>query len=215
MAPVNALTWTAFYARHREDEGAIQSLFETETKEFVETTIGHFEDPNKLTQTIAGSAYANVMLVPAQTGHMHVLHHGFGCNTESGFSLIFVQGNLSDCSYFKVLPTKEATDQIKSAMEGRRNNSTINCPLLTTMRNAMTADEFAALEPQGNVILRKKPNHMLIPPVIFLQLDGASEVRSKDLAITILNVIRSDPDEDDDEEAARKDTEAEELELLL
>ena len=215
MAPVNALTWTAFYARHREDEGAIQSLFEKETKELVDTTVGHFEDPNKLTQTIAGSAYANVMLVPAQTGHMHVLHHGFGCNTESGFSLIFVQGNLSDCSYFKVLPTKEATDQIKSAMEGRRNNSTINCPLLTTMRNAMTADEFAALEPQGNVILRKKPNHLLIPPVLFLQMDGASDIRSKDLAITIINVLRVDPDEDDDEEAARKETEAQEFELLL
>ena len=215
MAPINALTWTAFYARHREDEGAIQSLFEKETSEFVEATTGHFEDPNKLTQTIAGSAYANVMLVPAQTGHMHVLHHGFGCNTESGFSLIFVQGNLSDCSYFKSLPTKEATDQIKSSTEGRRNNSTINCPLLETMRNATTADDFAALEPQGNVILRKKPNHILIPPVIFLQIDGASDVRSKDLAIIILDAIRVDPDEDDDEEAARKETEAQELELLL
>ena len=215
MAPVNALTWTAFYARHREDEGAIQSLFEKETREFIETTTGHFEDPNKLAQTIAGSAYANVMLVPALTGHMHVLHHGFSCNTESGFSLIFVQGNLSECSYFKVLPTKEATDQIKSPAEGRRNNSTLNCPLLATMRDVTTADEFAALEPQGNVILRKKPNHILIPPVLFLQIDGASDIRSKELAITILDVLRFDPDEDDDEEAARKDAEAQDFELLL
>ena len=215
MAPVNALTWSAFYARHREDEGAIQSLFEKETREFIDITTGHFEEPNKLAQTIAGSAYANFMLLPAQTGRMHVLHHGFSCNTDEGFSLIFVQGNLSDCSYFKVLPTKEATDQIRSTTEGRRNNTTINCPSLAAMTSTTTADEFAALESQGNIILRKKPNHILIPPSIFLLIDGSSDVRSKDLAIEIINAIRVDPEEDDADEAERKETEAKDLELLF
>ena len=215
MAPVNALTWTAFYARHREDEGAIQSLFEKEISDFAELTISHFEDPNRLAQTIGGSAYANVMLVPAQTGWMNVLHHGFSCNTDSGFALIFIQGNLSDCSYFKVLPTKEATDQIKSSMEGRRNNNTLNCPSLPSMRAAKTADEFAALEAQGNVILRKKPNHILTPPALFLLIEGASEIRAKDLAIDILNAVRVDPEEDDEEDIERKESDAQGWELTL
>ena len=64
IAPINTLTWTTFYARHRDDEGAIQSLFDREIGEFVEQTTNHFEEPKKLAQTIGGRAYANVVLDP-------------------------------------------------------------------------------------------------------------------------------------------------------
>jgi hypothetical protein len=158
MAPVNALTWTTFYARHRDDEGAIQSLFDQDVGEFVEKTVSHFENPNGLAQTIGGSANANVMIVPGETGRMNILHHGFACNTNDGFALIFIQGNLSDCSYFKVLPMEAATNEVR-APAGPRRTAHINCPNLTSMRGARTADGFAALEAQGNTILRKKPNH--------------------------------------------------------
>lgn len=215
MAPVNALTWTAFYARHRDDEGAIQSLFDREVKEFVDMTVNHFEEPHKLAQTIAGSAYANVLLVPGTQGRVNVLHHGFSCNTPSGFSLIFIQGNLSDCAYFKTLPIKEATDPIRATVEGRRSNTTLNCPTLVAMLGVATSDEFAELEPQGNAILRKKPNHMLIPPAIFLLVEGANTVRAKELAIAIIAATRIDPEEDDEEEAERKRTVAKEWELTL
>jgi hypothetical protein len=216
MASTNTLTWTTFYARHRNDEGAIQSLFDQGINEFLNTTISHFEAPHALAQTIGGSAYANVMLVPGEIGRMNLLHHGFSCNTEAGFALIFVQGNLSDCSYFKVLPVVEATDRIRSPGEGpRRTTGTINCPSLDAMREATTADGFAELVAQGNVILKKKPNHILVPPTIFLMADGETDVTSKNLAINIIDAIRIDPEMDDDEEMARKEGEAQGLELLL
>ena len=214
MAPVNSLTWTAFYALHRADEGAIQSLFDREVSEFVDTTISHFEAPHILAQTIGGSGYANMLLVPGEMGRMNILHHGFSCNTETGFALVFIQGNLSDCSYFKVLPTDAATSQIRSAEDGPRRTALINCPTLDSMRAVTTADEFAALESNGNVILRKKPNHILVPPTIFLMAHGESDIESKALAISILNVLRIEED-DDDETIEHKEEEAQAMELLL
>ena len=215
MAPTNnTLTWTTFYARNREDEGAIQDHFDKELSEFMDRrTVSHFENPEKLSQTIGGSAFANVVLVPGAPGRMTLLHHGFTCTTDDGFALIFIQGNLSDCSYyFKVLPRDEATAQIKG---GNGRNGTINCPTLASMREATTADGFAALVTQGNDILRQKPNHIVVPPTIFLLANGENDVRSKDLAIGILDAIRIDPEDDDEEEVERKEKEAEGMELLL
>jgi hypothetical protein len=44
---------------------------------------------------------------------MNILHHGFVNNTNMGLALIFVQGNLTNCAYFKILPRDEATIQVK------------------------------------------------------------------------------------------------------
>ena len=110
MAPMNSLTWTAFYDQHRKDGGAIQSLFDRDVSDFVKMTTSHFQNPNGLAQTIGGSAYANVVVVPGEKWRVNILHHVFTCNTRDGFSLIFIQGNLSDCAYYKVLPPVEATN---------------------------------------------------------------------------------------------------------
>ena len=126
MAPINSLTWTAFYDQHRKDGGAIQSRFDREVGEFAETTTSHFQNPNGLAQTIGGSAYANVVIVPGEKGRVNILHHGFTCNTRDGFSLIFIQGNLSDCAYFKVLRPIEATNEIKAPSDGVRRTPYIN-----------------------------------------------------------------------------------------
>jgi hypothetical protein len=84
------------------------------------------------------------------------------------------------------------------------------------MKGATTADEFAALEAEGNTILLQKPNHVVIHPAVFLMAKGAPTVHSRELAITILDVIRINPeDAADEEETARKEVEALGLELLL
>jgi hypothetical protein len=45
MAPVNIQAWTEFYACNRAGKGAIQTLFEAELQDLVDTTVGHFEAP--------------------------------------------------------------------------------------------------------------------------------------------------------------------------
>ena len=101
MAPVNALTWTTYYAQSREDDGSIQSLFKEDLQDLLEKTSRHFEEPgNKFADLIAGSASANmIMLVPGRKGYMNLLHHGFVSSSCDGLALIFIQSDLSDCAY--------------------------------------------------------------------------------------------------------------------
>jgi hypothetical protein len=212
MAPTTTLTWTAFYARNREDEGAIQTIFEEDLQDLVERTTDHFEQPGKFADTIAGSANANMLIVPGTKGMMNILHHGFVSGGRDGLALIFAQGNLSDCAYFKVLDRNEATTQAK-VTNGRRI-TIMNCPSLERMLEAVTADEFVNLEAQGNTILRQKPNHVMIHPAVFFIADGAATVRSKELAITIIENLRVDLEEDDEEEKEKKGKEAAGMELL-
>lgn len=188
-------------------------MFEEELDDLVSKTIGYLERPDTFSQAIAGSMYGNMIIVPAEPGKMSIIHHGFLCNKPGGSDLVFVQGNLGDSCYFKVLPREDATAQIK-VVNGRRS-TTVNCPTLETMRGATTGDEFAALAAQGNVILCQKPNLLLIHPVIFHLANGAPTVRSRELAIDIIDALRVDPDEDDAEEVAKKHSDATNLELLL
>jgi hypothetical protein len=69
---------------------------------------------------------------------------------DLGFALI-IQGNLSNCVYFKVLPTDTATTQVK-VMNGHRF-IIMNCPTLATMRETTTTNGFLALKAQCNIIL--------------------------------------------------------------
>jgi hypothetical protein len=70
----------------------------------------------------------------------------------------------------------------------RRRSTSVNCPTLKTMRGASTGDKFAALESQGNVILCRKPTNLfLIHPAIFHLANGAPTVRSRELAIYIID----------------------------
>ena len=213
MAPINTYSWTTFYARNRDDEGAIQTLFDAELQDLVDSTMGHFEAPGKLSDTIAGSGNANPLMVLGDKGVINILHHGFVSNTSEGLALIFVQGNLSDCAYFKILPRDEATTQVK-VVHGRRI-TIANCPTLASMVGAESAEAFAALESAGNVILRQKPNHVMIQPAVFFLANGAATIRSKDLAFSITESVCLDPEEEDEEEIERKENEAKALELIL
>ena len=83
------------------------------------------------------------------------------------------------------------------------------------MLDVESADAFVDLAAQGNTIFRQKPNHIMIHPAVFFIADGAATVRSKELAIAIVDNFRVDPDEDDKEEIEKKKTEAKDMELLL
>ncbi len=67
-------------------------------------------------------------------------------------------------------------------------------------------DEFKNLDAQDNDILKRKPNHLMVGPEVFLMADGAANVDAVALALTFIEWVRSDPDDDDDEETteARK-----------
>ncbi|KAI2504386.1 hypothetical protein MHU86_10065 [Fragilaria crotonensis] len=213
MASIASTSWTTFYSRNREDEGTYQSLFDEEFVDLVTKTVSFLEQPDTFTQSIAGSMHGNMIIVPAEPGKMNIIHHGFLCNKPGGSDLVFIQGNLGDSCYFKVLAREDATAQIK-VTNGRRT-TTVNCPTLESMTGATTGDEFASLVSQGNVILRQKPNLFLIHPAIFHLAKGAPTVRSRELAIKIIDALRVDPEEDDEEEVERKLSDATNLELLL
>jgi hypothetical protein len=71
MAPINALTWTAFYAQHRDDGGVFQEFFESTQEEMTTRTTTHLNNPGNLTDSICGSAHGNMMiLVPGAAGKM-------------------------------------------------------------------------------------------------------------------------------------------------
>ena len=70
------------------------------------------------------------------------------------------------------------------------------------MLDVASSDAFVDLEAQGNTILRQKPNHIImIHPAVFFIADGAVTVRSKELAIAIVENLRVNPEEDDEEES--------------
>ena len=201
MVPVSPTSWIAFYARHREDNGTFQRLFETDLRALAERTKSHLGNALAFTETVAGSAHGIMMIVPGPPGKVHILHHGFACSTVDNRSvIIFAQGNLSDCSYFKVLPREAAIDQIKARAEGTRGWKTTNCPTLAEMLSADSADSFKDLPAQGNGILRQHPNHLLVNSDIFAMSDGAATVNAKALAFAIISWFRDDPDNPETDE---------------
>ena len=188
-----------YYARNRDDEGSIQFLFEKTWAALATRTETHLSNPVRFAETVGGNMFGSMVLVPGGKGRMQMLHHGFtSSETDEGFSLIFAQGNLGECCYFKVIPRDTATAPIK-VTEGRRTTTT-NCPTLETMLAATTGDEFKNLEAQGNGILRQKPNHLMLHPEAFLMMDGAATFQAKEMAIIILDLVRIDPDDDEEED---------------
>ncbi|KAI2493892.1 hypothetical protein MHU86_20651 [Fragilaria crotonensis] len=185
MASIASTSWTTFYARNREDEGTYQSLFDEEFVDLVTKTVSFLEQPDTFTQSIAGSMHGNMIVVPAEPGKMDIIHHG-----------------------------DDATAQQIKVINGRRT-TTVNCPTLESVTGATTGDEFASLVSQGNVILCHKPNLFVIHPAIFQLAKGAPTVRSRELAIKIIDALRVDPEEDDKEEVERKLSDATNLELPL
>ena len=106
--------------------------------------------------------YGNLMLVPGAPGKMQRLHPGFTCETDEGFLIVFIQGNLRQCRYFMILPRVEATMEIKMSRGKRSSSAVINCPLFDRMMEAKDGDHFKSLKTSGSIILHKRPNHLLI-----------------------------------------------------
>jgi hypothetical protein len=198
MVPVTPSTWLAFYGRNRDDNGAFQKLATTDLGRLAELTKTHLDNALAFTDTITGSAFGNMLLVPGNLGKVHILHHGFSCVTPTGPALIFIQGNLSDCSYFKILPREAAVEQIKGTT-GTRSGTT-NCPTLAAMLGAASADEFKTLPAEASNVLQLQPNHLMINPDVFVMANGASTVAAKTLAFVIISWFRGDPEEERDEE---------------
>ena len=206
MAANRTLTWSTYYARQREDEGVIQSLFGTDLGILAARSRTHLNNPANFTETITGRSFGNALLVPGQAGHMHLLHHGFSCLTEAEYSLVFAQGNHSDSSYFKILNRSLAVEEIRSVVARRAAAQQTNCPSLAAMIAATTEDEFADLPAEGNGALRGRPNHILINGDLLLMARCAPSVRSKSFAMEIIDFLRvirhgeGDEDEDTDDE---------------
>ncbi len=139
---------------------------------------------SQLTDYIAGSLYGNMVLVPGRPGEMQLVHHGFACNTDDGFVLAFAHGNLGDCTTFKVVPRKELVAP-KAGRDDDKEGGERTCiaPTLVSMLGAESGEEFAALEPEGNNILDRLPNHCFITPETFLKVEGSKHLASKDLAL--------------------------------
>ena len=136
--------WTDFYQRHKADGGPFQTLSEASAAEHSRRTKSHLNNANKLTETVAGSDYGNMILIPGPEGIMHLIHHGFACNTSTMFVLAFAHGNLGESTTFK-LADREA--MVRPAVtEG------IAVPSLESMMGAESPDEFGALEAEGNTI---------------------------------------------------------------
>ena len=212
--PASSGTWSAFYERNRNDNGAIQRLFRTNLTSLTVMTGNHLDNPVRLTETIAGSNYGNMLLMPGTTGFMQILHHGFVHAGELGGEsvLLAVNGNLSEAA-LKVIPKEAAVTQVGNI--NRRRATAPECPSLDDFLGVRTAEEFNELEPTaGNGILRQKPNHLFIGPETFSMAKGARQIRSNQLAMLLIDKFRAEADDDDQANLARMD-EAKEGELLL
>ena len=218
MVPTTVIkNWTSYYAQNRNDEGAIQTLFRETMGTLATTTTTHLGNTNKLTQTIARTGHGNMMVVPGPPGTMFLLHHGFTCKVPEGFALIFVQGNLSDCAVFKILPMEEVTKPIEGTTSGRastRQGIILECPTLDKMIESKTEEEFKKLPASGNEVLKGKPNHLLILPEVFFMANGNKSFSSKWMAIQIIERLRPQESDDANMTTARKN-EAKLLETLL
>ena len=202
MVPVTPSTWLAFYWRNRDDNGAFQKLATTDLGRLAELTKTHLDDALAFMDRITGSAFGNMLLVPGSLGRVHILHHGSSCATPAGPAfLIFIQGNLSDCSYFKILPHNSAIEQIKGTM-GTRSGTT-NCPTLAAMLGAVSEGEFMILPAEATSnVLQLQPNHLMINPDVFVMANGAPTVAAKTLAaaFAIISWCRGDPEDTERDE---------------
>ena len=110
-----------------------------------------------------------MILIPGKRGTMHLVHHGFECNTKDGFALAFAHGSLGDCTAFKTISREGMVALIAGNDEG--GERAWNAPSLESMLGAESpAAEFGTLDAEANGILTKLPNHCFITPKIFIDL---------------------------------------------
>jgi hypothetical protein len=150
-------------------------------------TGNHLNNPVRLTETIAGSNYGNMFIIPGTIGLMQILHHGFLVHVgELGGQsvLLAVNGNLSE-AVLKVIVKESAVTQVGNIT--RRRATAPECPSLDDFLGVGTAEEFNELEPTaGNGILHQKPNHLFIGPGTFNMANGARQIRANKLAMLVI-----------------------------
>ena len=193
----NPIGWTTFYDRNKHDGGGVQRLFEASLETLSIITTSHFKKPDKLVETIAGSTYANMMMVAGDDdGSVLILHHGFvNASTFGGeTSILFLSGNSSEAP-FKSLAQTSAVVPIKTGSgRTRKKATTIDSPTLADMLKIDSEDDFANLKGGGNTILQNKPNHMMIGPAVFMIAEGAQRIQAKTLAHRIIRKIKEGDD---------------------
>ena len=145
----------------------------------------HLDDTVRIMETVGGSNYGNMLLVPGPTGFMQVLHHGFTHSAELGgpMEIVAVHGNLSEAA-LKVIP-KDTIVMQAGNNTGRR--SSVECPTMDSILGTKTAEEFCSLAPAKNGILKQKTNHIFIGPDTFFLTKGAKQIRSSELAALIID----------------------------
>lgn len=174
--------WTDFYERNRANGGPYQTLAEASAAALAKRTKSHLNNVSKLTETVAGSDYGNMILIPRSKGIMHLIHHGFACNTATSFVLAFAHGNLGESTTFKLAD--------RDAMVRPAVTEGISVPSLDSMMGAESPEEFGAIEADGNTILEEYPNHCLINPDVFAIVKGSKRVDSKSLAYCIIEAFQ-------------------------
>ena len=199
--PVN---WTSFYERNRHDGGGVQRLFEASLATMSIITASHLKKPEKLVETIAGSTYANMIMVAGDDdGMVNILHHGFVSATSFGgeAAILFLSGNSPEAPV-KALSHTSAVVPIKKTSSGRTRGgaATLDAPTFADMWGVESETDFADLRANGNTILRDKPNHMMIGPAVFALADGTQRIRARTLAYQIVARIRDHDDSEDSSE---------------
>ena len=134
---------------------------------------------------------------------MQVLHRGFVHSGEIGKPsvIIAVQGNLSEAA-LRVVP-KQAI--VLKAGNNTGLRSALACPRLESFLGVETAEEFCALAPAGNGILKSMPNHLFIGPDVFLIANGTKITSSSHLALRIIEQFCDDPEDDHQGNESRLD----------
>ena len=148
---------------------------------------------------------------------MQLLHHGFACNTDAGFSLAFAHGNLEDTTTFKTVDRNELVAPAvvrDDSNDEYESGGGLVVPTLESMMAAESPNEFAGLEAEDNPILENLPNHCLITPGTFEEVGGAKVVSAKDLAFAIIEAFQNAA-ADDDEISTEREAEAAGLEDTL
>ena len=67
-----AKCWVDYYLRNRNDKGPIEALFAQNHRTLAQRTASHLNNTNELTETIVGSSFGNMMMVPWGQGTMQV-----------------------------------------------------------------------------------------------------------------------------------------------
>ncbi|KAI2498663.1 hypothetical protein MHU86_15840 [Fragilaria crotonensis] len=124
---------------------------------------------------------------------MQLIHHGFACNTDAGFSLAFAHGNIEDTTTFKTVDRDEmvAPAVVRNPDPGEdEGNRGVCCPNLGKHDVSRVARRIR--KPRG----RREPNPDESPEPLphhtwdLRRSRGAKVISARDLAFAIIEPSR-------------------------